>query len=101
LKTAVERTAARREAAKEVVENLQAAVQGGDNTEVGELLNRVRDGFRLAAAARETFLDQFDNVLQPEQRAKLLLSLVQQAQQSGKPVEQFVDALLAQAGGNN
>ncbi len=99
--TAAERTAVRREAAKQVVGQLQAAVQGGNNANVEVLLNQVREGFRLAAAAREAFLDQFDAVLQPEQRARLLLSLVQQAQQSGQPVEQFVDALLAQAGGNN
>ncbi len=98
--TAVERTAGRREAAKQVLGELQTAVQGGDSAQVSELLQKVREGFRQAAAARETFLDQFDNVLQPEQRAKLVLALVQQAQQSGKPVEQFVDALLAQAGGN-
>ncbi len=99
--TAVERTAARRDAATQVLQQLQAAVQGGNNATVAELLNKVREGFRQAAEARERFLDQFDTVLQPEQRARLVLALVQQAQQSGKPVEQFVDALLAQAGGNN
>ena len=98
--TAVERTGARREAAKQVLGQLQAAVQGGDNAQVTALLQQVREGFRQAAAAREKFLDEFDTVLQPEQRAKLVLALVQQAQQQGKPVEQFVDALLAQAGGN-
>lgn len=62
---------------------------------------QLREGFRQVAQGRETFLDQFDQVLQPEQRARLFLSLAQQARDSGRTVEQLVDNLLTQGGQNN
>lgn len=93
LTSAVERTAARRQAGREVFEQLNTAVQGGDNAAAEQLLQKVREGVRQAAEARERFLDQFDQVLQADQRARLVLALVQQAKTSGQAVEQFVDAL--------
>lgn len=95
--SAVERTAARRQAAKEVFEQLNTAVQGNDTAAAEQLLQKVREGVRQAAEARERFLDQFDQVLQPDQRARLVLALVQQAKTSGQAVEQFVDAIFAES----
>ena len=95
--SAVERTAARRQAAKEVFEQLNTAVQRNDTAAAEQLLQKVREGVRQAAEARERFLDQFDQVLQPDQRARLVLALVQQAKTSGQAVEQFVDAIFAES----
>lgn len=98
--TAAEKTAARRDAARQVFEQLNTAVQGNDSAAAEQLLQKVREGVRQAGEARERFLDQFDKVLQPEQRARLVLALVQQAKAAGSPVEQFVDALLSQESAN-
>ena len=100
LTAAVERTAARRQAAREVFEKLAAAAQGNDGAAADELLKKVREGVRQAADARERFLDEFDKVLQPEQRARLVLALIQEAKQTGQAVEHFVDALFAQDASN-
>jgi hypothetical protein len=62
---------------------------------------KLREGFRQAGEGRENFLDQFDQVLQPEQRARLVLYLVQRAKDSGKTVEQLIDTLLSQSGEDN
>lgn len=101
LNTAVEKYRGRREAGKHAVEQLQTAVQGGDNATVEQVLKKFREGLSQAAEGREKFLDQFDQVLQPEQRAKLLLFLVQRAKETGKPIEQLVDNLLIQGGEDN
>ncbi len=98
---AVEKYHARREAGKQVLEQLQAAVQGNDSATAEQLLQKVREGFRQAGEGRERFLDQFDQVLQPEQRARVVLHLVKRARETGRPVEQFVDHLLAQGGSDS
>ncbi len=98
---ATEKFSVRREAGKQVIEQLQTAVQSNDNATTEQLLLKLREGFRQAGEGRENFLDQFDQVLQPEQRARLVLYLVQRAKDSGKTVEQLIDTLLSQSGEDN
>ncbi len=92
---AVQSTTNRKAALQQVVEQLQTAVQGDDSAAVEQLLQQVRQGLVQAGEAREKFLDKLDETLQPGQRAKLVLSLAKQAQESGQPVEQVVTNLLS------
>ena len=98
---AVEKVRARRDAGKQVVEQLQKAVESNDSAAVEQLLQKLREGLRQAGEGREQFLNEFDKVLRPEQRARVLLRVVQKAKESGKPVEQLIDNLLAQSGEDN
>ncbi len=98
---AAERTAARRQAGQELFTQLQAAVDNNDSARAEELLQRLREGFRQAADARERALDEFDRILRPEQRARVVVYAAQQARESGRPVEQVIDDLFSQASGNN
>lgn len=98
---AAEKVRARREAGKQVVEQLQKAVESNDTAAADQLLQKLREGLRQVGEGRERFLDEFDKVLQPEQRARVLLRVVQKAKESGKPVEQLIDNLLAQSGEDN
>jgi len=87
----------RRDAAKQVLEQLQAAVENNQSAQTEELLQKLREGLRQAGQGREQFLDKLDQVLQPEQRARLVVHLAQQAHQQGKTLLELVDALLAQS----
>jgi hypothetical protein len=80
---------------------LQAAVDNNDSARAEELLQRLREGFRQAADGRERALDEFDRILRPEQRARVVVYAAQQARESGRPVEQVIDDLFSQASGNN
>ncbi len=64
-------------------------------------MTKFREGVRQAAEGREQFLDQIDQVLQSEQRARLLVYLVQRAKETGKTVDQLVDQFLSQGGEDN
>ena len=94
LATVVEKIGARRAAGQQITEQLQAALHGGDAAAVEPLLKEVRQNLSQAAQGREQLLDKLDQVLQPGQRAKLLLTFVQQAQAAGQPVEQYLFTVL-------
>ena len=74
---------ARREAGKEVMTQLQAAVENNDSAKAEELLQKVRGGLRQLSEGRESALDEFDKILKPEQRARIVVYAVQQAKESG------------------
>lgn len=93
----VQKAHGRREAAKKVIEELAAAKQANDTAKTEELLKKLREGLRQVSAGREGFLDAFDQILDANQRATILLTVVQQAKSSGKPVEQLIDDLLIQS----
>ncbi|CAF1012569.1 unnamed protein product [Rotaria sp. Silwood1] len=97
---AAERVRARRAAGKKLVEDVNKAVEANDNATTEQLLVKLREGLRQAGESRERFLDEFDKVLRAEQRGRFLLYVVQRAKESGKPVEQLIDSLLAQDGDN-
>lgn len=97
---AVERFSARREAGKQVIVGLQAAVEGNDGAKAEELLTKLREGFRQLSQGREKTLDDFDAILKPEQRARMLLFAVQKAKEAGRPVEQMIDSIFLDAAGN-
>ncbi|CAF4700285.1 unnamed protein product, partial [Rotaria magnacalcarata] len=56
-----------------------------DNATIEQLFGKLREGLLLAGQGRQGFLDEFDQILQPDQRARFLLHLVQPAKESGKP----------------
>lgn len=87
---------ARREGGKQLIEHLQKAVDGNDAAALDQLLGKLREGLRGAAEGREKFLDEFDQALQADQRARFLLYAVKQAKESGKTIEQFIDDKLTQ-----
>ncbi|CAF1166110.1 unnamed protein product [Rotaria sp. Silwood1] len=91
---AAERLSARRQAGREVVTQLQAAVESNDTAKQAELLQKIREGFRQLSEGREKALDEFDKILKPEQRARIVVHAVQQAKESGRPVEHLLDSLL-------
>ncbi|CAM4755265.1 unnamed protein product [Rotaria magnacalcarata] len=66
--------------------------QKNDNATIEQLFGKLREGLLLAGQGRQGFLDEFDQILQPDQRARFLLHLVQPAKESGKPVEQLIDS---------
>jgi len=90
---AAERLNARRQAGKEVLTQLQTAVESNDNAKAEELLQKIREGFRQLSEAREKALDEFDKILKPEQRARIVVHAVQQAKESGRPVEHSIENL--------
>ena len=98
---AVQKTKARRDGAKKVIEELAAASQSKDDAKTDELLKKLREGLRQLSEGRESFLNKFDQILQPSQRATILLTVVQRAKDSGKPVEQLIDDLVSQSGESN
>ncbi|CAF1049160.1 unnamed protein product [Rotaria sordida] len=91
---ACERLNARRQAGREVLAQMQTAVDAKDSAKAEELLQRLREGFRKLSEAREKALDEFDRLLQPEQRARIVLCAVQQAKESGRSLENVIDNLL-------
>ncbi|CAF4469186.1 unnamed protein product [Rotaria sp. Silwood2] len=97
---AAERLTARRQAGKEVIAQLHAAVESNDSAKQEELLQKLREGFRKLSEGRERALDEFDKILRPEQRARIVVCAVQQAKESGRPVEHLIDSLL-QTGDTN
>ena len=92
----MEKVKGRREGAKKILEGLAAAKAANDDAQADALLKKLREGLREVGQGREGFLDAFDNILNPGQRATILLAIVQQAKDSGKPVEQLIDDLLRQ-----
>jgi Spy/CpxP family protein refolding chaperone len=74
---------------------LQAAVESNDSAKAEELLQKLREGFRQLSQGRETALDEFDKILKPEQRARIVLAAVHQAKESGRPVEHLIDSLFS------
>ena len=98
MKGGVEKFHARREAGKQLIEQLQTAVQGNDSAAADQLLQKFRQGFRQHAEGREQFLDEIDKILQPEQRARIVLHLVQRAHETKKSLVQLVDHLLMHGG---
>ena len=84
-----------------MLEGLAASTQSKDDAKSDELLKKLREGLRQVGEGREAFLDKFDQILQPNQRAVILLSVVQRAKDSGKPVEQLIDDLVSQGGDSN
>jgi Spy/CpxP family protein refolding chaperone len=97
----IQRAQARREGAKKVIEGLVVATQSNDDAQTDELLKKLREGLRQFGEGRETFLNAFDQLLQPKQRAAILLQIVQRAKEAGKPVEQFVDDFIVAGGDSN
>ncbi|CAF3635792.1 unnamed protein product [Rotaria socialis] len=71
------------------------------NATIKQLFRKLREGLLLAEQGRQGFLDEFDQILQPNQRARFLLHLVQLAKESGEPVEQLIDSFLTQDGAIN
>lgn len=100
LNEVVEKANNRRQGAKQVIEGLAAAKAANDGAQADELLKKLREGLRQVSAGREGFLDAFDTILDASQRATILLSIVQSAKESGKPVEQLIDDLLIKAAEN-
>jgi len=101
LNVTAQKVRARRQSGKQVVEQLQQAVENNNDAQTEELLQKVRDGLRQAADGREKLLDQVDQVLQPQQRARLLVNLVQQAKDTNTAVEVLVQNLLVQTSEEN
>ncbi|UJR14610.1 hypothetical protein I4U23_001604 [Adineta vaga] len=98
---AAERISARRTAGKELFTQLNAAVESNDSAKADELLQKLREGFRQLSEGREKALDEFDKILKPEQRARIVVYAVQQAKESGRPVEHIIDQLFSQTSENN
>ncbi|CAF0886367.1 unnamed protein product [Adineta steineri] len=94
---AIERVGARRQGAKELIGHLQAAVEASDSAKIEELLTKLREGFRKVSEGREKILDEFDQIVKPEQRARIVLSGVQRAKESGRSIEQVLFELLSPA----
>ncbi|CAF0794391.1 unnamed protein product [Adineta steineri] len=94
---AVERMGARRQGAKELIGHLQAAVEANDSAKIEELLQKLREGFRKISEGREKVLDEFDQIVKPDQRARIVLSGVQRAKESGRSIEQVLFELLSPA----
>ncbi|UJR14612.1 hypothetical protein I4U23_001606 [Adineta vaga] len=98
---AAERISARRTAGKELFTQLNAAVESNDSAKADELLQKLREGFRQLSEGREKALDEFDKILKPEQRARIVVYAVQQAKESGRPVEHIIDQLFSQTSETN
>ena len=79
-----------------MITQIQAAVESNDSAKADELLQKLRGGLRQMAEGREKALDEFDQILKPEQRARIVVSAVQQAKESGRPVEHIIDQLFSQ-----
>ncbi|CAF0835719.1 unnamed protein product [Adineta steineri] len=94
---AVERMGARRQGGKELLGQLQAAVEANDSAKIEELLQKLREGFRKISEGREKVLDEFDQIVKPDQRARIVLSGVQRAKESGRSIEQVLFELLSPA----
>ena len=92
----MQKVQARREAAKKVIEDLSTAAQAKDAATTEQSLQKLRGGLRQVGENREKFLDAFDQILQPEQRAAILLFIVQRAKETGKPLEQLIDDFASQ-----
>ncbi|CAF0886330.1 unnamed protein product [Adineta steineri] len=88
---------ARRQGAKELIGHLQAAVEANDSAKIEELLQKLREGFRKISEGREKVLDEFDQIVKPDQRARIVLSGVQRAKESGRSIEQVLFELLSPA----
>ena len=91
------RIQARREAGKALFAELAAAVEGNDGAKADELLKKLREGFRQLSEGREKALDEFDNILPAEQRARIVVAAVKQAKESGRSVENIIDQLFSES----
>jgi Spy/CpxP family protein refolding chaperone len=80
---------------------LKTAVDSNDSAKAEELLQKLREGFRQLSEGREKALDEFDKILKPEQRARIVVYAVQQAKESGRPVEHLIDNLFSESNENN
>ena len=94
---AAERIQARREAGKNLFVELAAAVESNDSAKADELLKKLREGFRQLSEGREKALDEFDNILSADQRARIVVAAVKQAKESGRPVEHIIDQLFSES----
>jgi len=97
LGNAAEKLSARRHAGKELIAQLQAALDANDGAKADELLKKLREGFRQLSEGREKALDEFDKILSPEQRGRIVVAAVKQAKESGRPVEHLIDSFFSQS----
>ncbi|CAF1146223.1 unnamed protein product [Didymodactylos carnosus] len=91
----VEKLKQRKEGARKVIGDLKTAVDGGDDKAAEENLQKLREGLRQHDQGREKALDEFDQILKPNQRARIVLFAVSEAKAKGQSVEHLLDSILS------
>ncbi|CAF1561725.1 unnamed protein product [Didymodactylos carnosus] len=86
----------RKEGGRKVIGELKTAVDGGDDTATEGNLQKLREGLRQHDQGREKALDEFDKILNPIQRARIVLFSVEEAKTKGQMVSYLLDSLLSE-----
>ena len=94
IKGTIENISSRRDEGRKLAEKLDMAVRDNDQGAIRGLLKHLREGLYHTGESRERFLDEFDKILQPDQRARVFLYLFKRAKDANKPVEQIIDGII-------